>query len=386
MTVETPAGPGGDIAARAKAIILKPRDEWPVIARETTPSGEVFTRYAVPLAAIGPVASFLGGQIFGYGAFGISFRPSIMGSLSIAVGGYILSLVGIFVLSFIANKLAASFGGESSSRNAFKLVVYSMTASWLAGIFSLVPSLSLLGIVGLYSFYLFYVGAAPMMKVPGEKALTYTIVTVICAILLYFVTAAIVGAIGGMFGASSWDSPSVSEGGGSISIPGVGTFDTDKIEQAGRDMESAIEGNVTAAAPADLQSLLPASIGAYQRVAVESARAGPGSTAEGTYEAGDRRFTLKIADIAIAGAWAGMASAFGVEANREDADGYERTSTVDGNLVIEKWDRSAGDGKFATIVGKRFIIEAEGDAASIDELKAAVASIDQGKLATLGKS
>jgi hypothetical protein len=32
-------------------------------------------RYAIPLIAIGPVASFIGGQVFGYSAFFISYRP-----------------------------------------------------------------------------------------------------------------------------------------------------------------------------------------------------------------------------------------------------------------------------------------------------------------------
>lgn len=387
MTVETPENPVGSIIERAKAIILKPKEEWPVIEGETLSSGDVFTRYAVPLAAIGPVAAFLGGQIFGFGGWGFTYRMSFMGGLSQAIISFVLSLVGLFVISFIANKLAPTFGGESNSRRAFKLVVYAMTASWLAGIFGLIPSLALLGVLaGLYSFYLFYVGAGTMMKVPAEKALTYTIVTVIGVVILSICVSTLTVGIGRMLGLGVSSFGTVSSDAATVSIPGVGKIDTSKFEQAAKDIEASTSGNSKAIAPSDLQALLPAAIGNYQRTSIESMRAGPGSQAEGTYESGDKSFTLKVTDAAVVGAMASLGSAFGVESNKEDADSYERTTTKDGNLVVEKWDRSSQDGSFMTMVAKRFMIEAEGDAGSIDELKAAVASVDPGKLAALSKS
>jgi hypothetical protein len=389
MEIDPSGGAVPSIVERAKAIILRPKTEWPIIEREPSSSGEIFTRYAIPLAAIGPLAQFIGGQVFGYGAFGISYRPSLMSGLSMAMSGFVLSLVGLFIITFIADKLAGKFGGVSNSRNAFKLVAYSMTASWVVGIFQLVPSLGFLAILGFYSFYLFYVGAAPLMKVPADKALTYTIVTVLAAILLYFIIAAITASVAAMFGgfgsgAGGTFSDSGSESSGSMTIPGVGTIDTEKLEEASREIEAA--QNREAVAAASLQALLPASIGGYERTAISSSKVGPTSQAEGTYSAGEKQFNLKVSDMAAMGAIAGMAGALGVESNREDGDSYERTNTIDGNLVIEKWDRSAGSGSYTTIVGKRFMIEAEGPAASVDELKAAVTSIDPAKLAGLAGS
>lgn len=393
MSVETPENPFGSIVERAKAIILKPKEQWPVIEREYISSGDLFTRYAVPLAAIGPVAQFIGGQLFGYGGsfmgWGFSLKPSFMGGLTQAIVSFALSLVGIFVLSFIANKLAPNFGGESSSRNAFKLVVYSMTASWLAGIFGLIPSLGWLAIVGLYSFYLFYTGVGPLMKVPAEKAMTYTIVTVICVILVYLVIGAVTGAVRRALGIgpSLIASEHVSDADeATVSIPGIGAINSAKLEQAAKDLEHSTSGNNKAIPPASLQALLPGAIGSYQRTKIESEGAGPGSQAEGTYEAGDRSFDLKVTDMALVGAMASLGASFGVESNKEDADGYERTTTKNGALVVEKWDRSSNDGHYMTVVDKRYMIEAEGEAASIDELKAAVASIDQNKLIALGKT
>ena len=73
----------------------------------------------------------------------------------------------------------------------------------------------------------------------------------------------------------------------------------------------------------------------------------------------------------------------GVQQSREDADGYERTGTVNGQMQTESWNKSSGRGKFGVMVGNRFMIEADGSAGSIDELKAAVATVDQGNLLSL---
>jgi len=82
---------------------------------------------------------------------------------------------------------------------------------------------------------------------------------------------------------------------------------------------------------------------------------------------------------------AGIVAGMGVEQNREDENGYERTRTVDGAIQTEKWETKRSRGSFGTQVAGRFMIEAEGDAGSIDELKAIVAGIDKAKLESLAK-
>ena len=45
---------------RVTNISLNPKTEWEVFAPETTSTGDRYRSYIVPLAAIGPVASFVG--------------------------------------------------------------------------------------------------------------------------------------------------------------------------------------------------------------------------------------------------------------------------------------------------------------------------------------
>ena len=74
---------------------------------------------------------------------------------------------------------------------AFKIAVYSSTASWITGIFGLVPQVSALGIIGIYSLYLLYLGVPKLMKAPEDKALIYSIVAVIVAVVVWVVIFAV---------------------------------------------------------------------------------------------------------------------------------------------------------------------------------------------------
>lgn len=383
MTEDINGPRGNPLVDRAKNILLKPTAEWPRIDAEPATIGQVLVGYVLPLAAIGPVASFIGGQVFGYGALGFSYRPSLLSSLSMAIWTYVLSIIGIVVLALIADFLAPKFAGSASRLNAVKLVAYSYTAAMLAGIFGLIPSLSFLGILGLYSFYLFYAGATPLMKVSQDKAVAYTAVTAVCAVVMFFVVGALGSSIVGTFVPGPTYMNDAGTVSGTATIPGVGKIDLGKAQQAANEMEAA--SRKPAVEPSKLQALLPAAVAGYQRTATEAnGLGGMGSEASGTYEVGGKSFRLKVTDMAAMGAIAGIGSAMGVTQSREDANGYERTGTVDGRMQSEKWNKATSSGSFSIVVANRFMIEAEGSAASIDELKGAVASVDQSALKGLG--
>jgi hypothetical protein len=379
-----PANAG--LVQRAKDILLKPVQTWPMIAVEPATPGELITKYAVPLAAIGPVAMFLREQLFGYGAFGFSYKPGLMTSLSSMVVSYVLGLVGVIALALIADWLAPKFDGTSDRTSAFKLVVFSFVAAWLARAFVLIPGLWFLAAAGLYSLYLLYLGATPLMKVPQDKSVAYTAVTIVCAAVLGWLVVAVSAAFLGLLGMNGLPSLAANDTGSSITIPGVGTVDPNRIEQAGKQMEAAANGQTKSVDGEQLKTLLPGQLGGYTRTALETNAMGQmGTEADATYTQGDKTIQLKIIDSAGLGALAGIGSALGAAHSREDADGYERANTVDGQMQVEKWNNKNHDGEFTQQVGGRFIITAEGEAGSIDELKAAVAGIDQSKLAALAK-
>ena len=194
-TEQGPAANG--LIARIKDILFTPAEAWDRIDAEPATIKGLYVGYACILAAIGPIARLIGSQLFGYHVLNISFRPSLVASIEQAVVSYVLSLVGIYVLALIIDALASSFGGTKSQIQAFKLAVYSSTAAWIAGIFALLPPVSGLAIIGIYSLYLLYVGLPKLMKAPADKALTYTVAVVIADLVILFVIAIVSGLIVG---------------------------------------------------------------------------------------------------------------------------------------------------------------------------------------------
>jgi hypothetical protein len=177
---------------RVQDILLRPRQTWPAIAAEPGDTASIYSSYVIYLAAIPAIAGFIGLSLVGAGAMGYSVRLPIATGLAHMVLGYVLSLVMVFVIALLVDALAPTFGGTKSQISALKLVAYGSTAGFVGGIFSLLPMLSILGLVAaLYSIYLIYTGIPVLMKCPPEKAAAYTAVVIVCGIVAMLVLAAV---------------------------------------------------------------------------------------------------------------------------------------------------------------------------------------------------
>ncbi len=178
-----------NLVERVKNIILKPNQEWNVIDTETAQTIDLYKGYVIPLAAIGPIAALIGTTLIGISLPGVgTYRVPFGSAIGQMIVVYILSLIGVYVMALIIDFLAPSFSGEKNTNQALKVAVYSSTASWLGGVFGLIPILGFISIIAsLYSLYLLYLGLPVLMKSPKEKALIYTVVIVIAAIIIFVV-------------------------------------------------------------------------------------------------------------------------------------------------------------------------------------------------------
>jgi hypothetical protein len=169
---------------RAKAILLTPRSEWRVIEREPGSLADLFGPYVAILAAIPAVARFIGNSLIG------GYDPVVPGLLRTVIA-YAATFTVVYVIAGVIDLLARRFGTEKNFPNALKLSIYSHTPVWLAGIFLLIPGLNFLMIFGLYGAYLLWLGLPPLMHVPQERALAYTICVTACALASTIVYAVI---------------------------------------------------------------------------------------------------------------------------------------------------------------------------------------------------
>ena len=400
---------------RVQDILLKPKEAWPIIAGEGGDTASIYTGYLIYLAAIPAIASFIGLSLIGAGGFGFSVRVPVMSGLVQMVVSFVLSLVMVFVLALIVDALAPTFNGTKSQLNALKLVAYGSTAGFVGGIFGLIPSLSILGLIaGLYSIYLIYTGVPVMMKCPPEKAGAYTAVVVVCGI----VAAVILGAVSAVFMPSAGMRLGTGAGaiGGSdtnvtISTPGGEMkIDTAKMEEMAKKMEEASKSGDPAAAgkaagamigamtgtnaapiaAADLKSLLPESIGELKRESIESGGGDVagigGSSAKAAYVAGDKRLRLSVTDLGGLGGMAALAGWANMTSDRETPTEVEKTYKAGNRTVHEKQRKDGGSSEYTVLLANGVVVEAQGDRVDVAALKKVVEGIDLGKVESLKRA
>jgi Yip1 domain len=192
------AGTAPSLFSRVQNILMKPKNEWPVIERESATVSSLYTGYIMLLAAIPAITSFIVMSLIGSAVAIIArFRVPMYLGLTSAIVSYILSLAAVYLSAFIIDKLAPSFQSQSNQIQALKLVAYAYTAAWVAGIANIVPILGFLVVLagGLYSVYLFYVGLPVMMKTPSDKVIPYIVTSVVIIFVLMFIISMIVGSI-----------------------------------------------------------------------------------------------------------------------------------------------------------------------------------------------
>ena len=180
---------------RVKGILLEPRPTWKEIDTEFLKPGELWAKFILPLAALGAIARTIGMIVFGKQVAFTSLTTPVP-IASALVGGVValvVALLSVFVLSKIVSVLAPGFGGQRNDVQGLKAAAYSSTAAWLGSIFAVIPRLNLVVIlISLYSLVLLYIGLPIVMKVPKDRAMGYTAVVMIVAVVMFLIGQAVI--------------------------------------------------------------------------------------------------------------------------------------------------------------------------------------------------
>ncbi len=299
-----------------------------------------------------------------------------------------------------------------------KVAVYSYTPAWIAGVLQIFPPLSVLGVLaGLYGIYLLYLGLPHLMKAPQDKAVGYTAVVVVCAIVLTIVLGVVGGLVmapAAMAGLAGAGAAGGSDSGGLTTDPNsaLGKLEAlgKSLEKSTQKMESAEKSGDTAGQAAaaleamgtlfgggkrvepisldQLTPFVPETFAGLKKQSSDAQRSGMAgimvATAEATYgdDAG-KRVNLEITDTGGASGIMGLASWAGVMGEKENDQVSERTERVGGRLVHRSVSKTGGTNEFAIVLGDRFVVNAKGDGVDINALQAAVSSLDLAKLESM---
>ncbi|MDP3103585.1 MAG: Yip1 family protein [Candidatus Methanoperedens sp.] len=182
---------------RAVRIVQNPQAELKKVKSEQISKDYLTKQYIAILAIIPAVAYIIGNGFVGInlgilGSFKLPIETAVVGG----VLTYILSIVGFYVTGLVINALAPNFTSKQNENQAMKLAAYAYTPALLGGVFNIIPMLFIIGLLfSLYGLYILYLGLPLLMETPQDKALTYTIVTIIAVIVITFVIGAITSTI-----------------------------------------------------------------------------------------------------------------------------------------------------------------------------------------------
>lgn len=398
------------LVQRAKNILISPKTEWQAVAAETTPHMPVITGYVLPLAAVAALASFIG-MVF----IGISLGP--LGTMRLGIGEGIASLilnivmavVAVFLLGFVIDALAPTFGAQKNFPQAVKVAAYSYTPVWVVGILAILPALGILVIIGvIYAVYLLYLGLQAVMRPAPDKAAGYTAVVVVVAIVIGFIASMIVGAVAsvGAMSRAGAGAPAVTYEKDSA----MGKMDefakkmeaaSKKMEEAQKsgdpkkEMEAAMAALGTAMSggkgvePVQLDALkpfVPEKFAGLPRTSQNMDRSGVAGMMAAKIEAeyadqGGKRVNLEVTDTGGAAGLMGLA-AFAV-GERENDERIERTRKEGTRMTHEEVSKKGGQNQYTVVLADRFVVNAEGEGVDINALKSAVNSLDLRKLESL---
>jgi hypothetical protein len=377
MTINPTTTGAPNLIERVKNILLRPNNEWDVIAGESGDVPKLYTGYVLPLIALAAVCAFIGSSLIGYGFLGYGYRVPIVAGVVLAVVQVAMGVAGVFIMALVTNALAPTFGSQQDVNQAHKLAAYGGTAGFLAGVFQIFPPLAMLGIVGLYSLYLIYVGLPKLMKTPADKVLPYFLSIIGVCIVIGIVMATVMGTVTAMsIGAGAWrfgavSAPVQDSRRGEVTLPGGESVNLGELERAAEAISGG--GSRQALEPAQLQAMLPQSLpGGFALTSTSSGGAMGASSAEAVYANGGAQISLALVDLGPMGGLAAMAGAVEVQESRQDANGYSRTRSENGRVITETVDNAAGIAEVA-IISSGLSVTARGTGgATIEQVRAAV--------------
>jgi len=189
-----------NLQSRIFNILTKPKEEWPVIANESTDVVTLYKEYVAPLSAIPAICGFLGMTTIGVTVPSMgNIRAPIGSAFTELVVGYILALLATYLAALVVNKLAPTFQSGGGIVPALKMVAFSSTAVWVTGIVRVVPALgALVLLAALYGIYLFCLGLPSVMKTPADKVIPYMIVSAVVIVVISVVLTSVAGVFTGV--------------------------------------------------------------------------------------------------------------------------------------------------------------------------------------------
>jgi hypothetical protein len=95
-------------------------------------------------------------------------------------------LLQFYVAAFVLFRLLQNFKGTENPQSIRNVLAYSLLPFLLASVITgLFPGLYILGIIGLYGFYLFVTGAQTCLEIPKDHQARFIILAILLIVLIF---------------------------------------------------------------------------------------------------------------------------------------------------------------------------------------------------------
>ena len=164
--------------------------EWEEIYKDSIDYKDFYIKYIIPLAAIGPIASFIG---FGYvGIPGYRTLPLLYCFLQSSIS-FIFMLLSVYMMAVLISSVTYVTGNYDDDSEAIKVAAYSYTPNWLASLLYLNPIFTpVIIVLSFYGLVIAYFGFRKGMKSPPWLAGWATVIIAIFGLAFgmtpYFLT------------------------------------------------------------------------------------------------------------------------------------------------------------------------------------------------------
>ena len=157
---------------RIVGIVLRPRAEWELIAREESTVDDLLRRYILPLSLLAPAATMIGMKFFdaawdedlGY------MVPRRRSSRPRATTLF-ATIASVFLLAAIFVLIAPMYGSSRDYRKALKVATYGAVPVMLAGATLVLPVMAIFGLAGLsHSLFVYWLGVKQVLNVRGSHS------------------------------------------------------------------------------------------------------------------------------------------------------------------------------------------------------------------------
>ncbi|GAC1303550.1 MAG: hypothetical protein NVSMB19_13620 [Vulcanimicrobiaceae bacterium] len=188
------------LLVRATGIVCRPRATWRRVATESTSPFALFAAYVVPLASIGPLATYVALRETGVRiARGETFHASVGFAVAEALSSFGFALAGVLLVALIVAVLAPYFGVARSFSRSFRVASYAFTPVWLAGVTLFAPQLALLVVVAaLYAALLLALGLEIVLGASRSRAALFAAVVIASALASGFAFGAVSAVVRGI--------------------------------------------------------------------------------------------------------------------------------------------------------------------------------------------